>query len=384
MYSTLKSKSSSILLSVLLLVASTNNIRAGTSNDGVLGGARNNNVSLIKRRHSMFGVLPNDIRGGAIFGNGGGSKESVDDDASDAVATKTDLPKYPAMTRPEIEKWLNHIPVFAVTDDKGSAVVLRPENATSVFYFFMSPAMANATLETLKAQNSGMELKVSTFSLGMIWFDMLHSDGEGREVTLKSPGGDDDDSVSAMGIEYRLIPDTRDLMGARMLLTMDPEDGEKLKEGGNISKEEAEKVIAKAIEETPKFKKSFNEVPVFIIQQLRLTKNPKAAEGGEDDSTGDDDDDAKVLPMFFGLQSMVGFWQKLGATVEPAISVMDLYETVEMMQEECEIDFRNTILYPQATVGGQSAAEDDIMGGAPALDGAGAAPGGGGDTLGDL
>merc|ERR1711865_670322 len=153
----------------------------------------------------------------------------------------------------------------------------------SVFYFFMSPAMANATLETLKAQNSGMELKVSTFSLGMIWFDMLHSAGEGREVTLKSPGGDDDESVSAMGIEYRLIPDTRDIMGARMLLTMDPEDGEKLKAGGSLSPEDAQAAIEKAMTESPKFKETFNEIPVFMIAQMRMMK--QAAEGDDADPT---------------------------------------------------------------------------------------------------
>jgi len=57
---------------------------------------------------------------------------------SDASATAT-LPAdgsgkmYPAMTQPEIEEWLEHIPVFAVTDSNGAGVVLKPENDTSVF-----------------------------------------------------------------------------------------------------------------------------------------------------------------------------------------------------------------------------------------------------------
>jgi len=29
------------------------------------------------------------------------------------------------------------------------------------------------------------------------------------------------------GVQYHLVPDTRDLLGARMLLTMTPEDGDK-------------------------------------------------------------------------------------------------------------------------------------------------------------
>jgi hypothetical protein len=41
------------------------------------------------------------------------------------------------MSKEEIEEWLEHIPVFAVTDSNGAGVLLRPENETSVFYFFM-------------------------------------------------------------------------------------------------------------------------------------------------------------------------------------------------------------------------------------------------------
>ena len=87
------------------------------------------------------------------------------------------------MTQAEIEDWLEHIPVFAVTDSQGSGVVLRPDNDTSVFYFFMSPMQANATLQQLKGANSEMDLKVSAFSLGKIWFNLLQS-GSDKEVIV--------------------------------------------------------------------------------------------------------------------------------------------------------------------------------------------------------
>lgn len=92
---------------------------------------------------------------------------------------------YPAMSQEEIEDWLGHIPVFAVTDSKGSGVILRPDNATSVFYFFMSPQMANATLETLKSSNENMDLRISAFSLGKIWFKVLNADNA-TEVMVSS------------------------------------------------------------------------------------------------------------------------------------------------------------------------------------------------------
>ena len=84
--------------------------------------------------------------------------------------------KYPAMTQEEVEEWLGHIPVFAVTDSNGAGVVLKPDGDTSVFYFFMSPMMANATLTTLKENNEEMDLKISAFSLGKIWFKILTAD----------------------------------------------------------------------------------------------------------------------------------------------------------------------------------------------------------------
>jgi hypothetical protein len=92
---------------------------------------------------------------------------------------------YSAMNKDEVEEWLSHIPVFAVTDSNGAGVVLRPDNDTSVFYFFMSPMMANATLQTLKGSNTDMDLTISAFSLGKIWFRLLNSTQDAEvKVTL--------------------------------------------------------------------------------------------------------------------------------------------------------------------------------------------------------
>lgn len=55
----------------------------------------------------------------------------------------------------------------------------------------------------------------------------------------------------------RLVPDTRDLLGARMLLTMTPEDGEEMKNAGEtMTPELAQKAVEKAMTESPEFKVS--------------------------------------------------------------------------------------------------------------------------------
>eukprot|EP00568_Trieres_chinensis_P009264 CAMPEP_0183292410 /NCGR_PEP_ID=MMETSP0160_2-20130417/1472_1 /TAXON_ID=2839 ORGANISM="Odontella Sinensis, Strain Grunow 1884" /NCGR_SAMPLE_ID=MMETSP0160_2 /ASSEMBLY_ACC=CAM_ASM_000250 /LENGTH=369 /DNA_ID=CAMNT_0025453353 /DNA_START=155 /DNA_END=1264 /DNA_ORIENTATION=+ len=325
---------------------------------------------------SVFGVVP---RGGGLFG---GKKEEADAPAASGEATK-----YPALTEEEIEEWLAHIPVFAVTDSKGSGVVLRPDNDTSVFYFFMSPQMANATLQTLKASNEDVDLRISAFSLGKIWFKML--EGEGAEVKLRTPGSDstdadaDADAESASGVQYRLVPDTRDLMGARMLLTMDPADGERLKAGGEFSAEDAQKAVAKAMTDSPKFKNNYNEIPVFMIQQMRLAK--QAPDGEDKSRVLNEEPPAAMLPMYFSLQNMVGTWQQFLSQapgdvqdVEPAINLMELHELVDLMRKESEIDFRNTILIPPVPMGAggpegtEAKSEEEQLAGM------------GGDTLGDL
>lgn len=150
-------------------------------------------------------------------------------------------------------------------------------------------------------------------------------------------------------MEYRLVPDTRDLLGARMLLTMTPEDGEKMKADG-MTPELAQEALKKAIETSPKFNATFNEIPVFTIAQMRMQK--KAEEG-------DEGEPVTLLPMYFSLQNMVGTWQQFMSSaspelqgVEPAINLMSLHELVALMQKESEVDWRNVVLVPGTPIAG--------------------------------
>lgn len=327
--------------------------------------------------HSIFGIA----RGGGIFGGSGKKKDSVADVKDKLKAESGET--FPALSQEEIEEWLGHIPVFAVTDSNGAGVVLKPDNDTSVMYFFFSPQMANATLTQLKGTNDELELKLSAFSLGKIWYKMLNSDEE--EIKLKKPGSDDSEAEVLAGgnVDYRLVPDTRDLLGARMLLTMSPEDGEEMKKAGDsMTPELAQKAVEKAMTESPEFKENYNEVPVFLIAQMRMQK-PVGEEGGEPKT---------ILPMYFSLQSMVGTWQQFMSAqndpemkdMEPAINVMNLHKLVEMMKEPSEIDFRSCLLLPPIPPGSPGGVDPPaVMGGqAPGAQTVGM--GGGGGTLGDI
>lgn len=332
---------------------------------------------------SVFGVA----RGGGIFG-GANKKKGGEADVKDKLKSESGE-TFPAMTREEIEEWLGHIPVFAVTDSNGAGVVLKPDNDTSVMYFFFSPQMANATLNQLKGTSEDLDLKLSAFSLGKIWYRMLsvNDGGASEEIKLKPPGADDSEATVLEGgnVEYRLVPDTRDLLGARMLLTMTPEDGEEMKKAGeSMTPELAQKAVEKAMTESPEFKENYNEVPVFLIAQMRMQK-PASDEGGEAKT---------ILPMYFSLQTMVGTWQQFMASqndpsmkdMEPAINVMNLHKLVKMMSEPSEIDFRSCLLLPPipAGVGPEADAKAAAAGVGGAASPEMAGMGGGGGTLGDI
>jgi len=317
----------------------------------------------------LFGIT----RGGGLFG---GKDDGKTDSVAAVVTSSEEKKMYSAMTQEEVEDWLEHIPVFAVTDSNGAGVVLKPDDESSVFYFFLNPLGANATLTQLKSVNADMDLKVSAFSLGKVWFKLLNGDAD-REVLLKKPGDDDDKTQATKGVEYRLVPDSKDLLGARMLLTMSPEDGEKLKAGETMTPEMAQKAVEKAMKESPKFKESFNEIPVFTIAQMRMQKQP---------AEGETDEPVTLLPMYFSLQNMVNTWQQFMSQsapemqgVEPAINLMSLHDLVLMMQKESEIDFRSVVLVPSAPEG--SAMPGDIAPTPTAVDPMESM---GGATLGDV
>jgi len=145
-------------------------------------------------------------------------------------------------------------------------------------------------------------------------------------------------------IDYRLVPDSRDLMGARMLLTMNKEDGDRIKPNNELREKDAQVLIDKAMTSSPKFNSSFNEIPIFMIYQMRM-QNPEV--GGEKVNI------TQILPVYFSLQNMMETWQKcmrsktsFGQNVEPAVYLMDLYEIVEKIQHDSLIDYRNIVLVP--------------------------------------
>ncbi|GMH96849.1 hypothetical protein TrST_g13394 [Triparma strigata] len=317
---------------------------------------------------SLFGVIP---RGGGLFSKG----SSAVADAPTSASASTSGPKtYPAMTEEEVMEALDDIPVYSVTDPAGQGVVLKnPSTGTSLFYFYISPGQANATLTELKKSNPSLDLQVQAYRLGQVYFKILRNTTETSSVKIMKDGEVAEEGTKS-GVEYRLVPDTRDLIGARMLLTMEKEDGEEVKKNGGMTKELAEKTIKKAMTESKRFNASYGEIPVFMIQQMRIqTKG------------GDGEAPKQMLPMYFSLSDMVGVWQQFAESdekakaSEPAIHLMSLEELVDNMLAGGEVDFKSVLLIAA------SGKEMEKPGKVQQASGMGGMGGmGGGKTLGDL
>jgi Tic22-like family len=255
---------------------------------------------------------------------------------------------YPAMTREEIESWMDHVPVFALTNSAKARVVHKLDNDTFVSNFFLNRLQAEATLAQLKLANAEMDVRVSESSLGKIWFSLLHPDAN-KEVTQKLPvankDGDGPDAATefttTIRVETRLVPDTRDVMYARILLTVNPDEAGKIKESARMTAE----MVQRALLEAPKFNTTYNEIPLFAIDKMMMLTLPPKQEGK---AAASEEEPVALFPVYFSLQNMIAAWResmKQGG-VEPPLTLMSLSEIVEEMSKESPTDWRSVVLVP--------------------------------------
>jgi len=159
---------------------------------------------------SIFGV-----RGGASFFGFGKSSKS-----QDGGSDGDDPKRYPALTKQEIEEKLN-IPVFGLTDEAGHGVILTSSDDRNIVNFFFSRADANAALETLKNVHSPSQakLQVSVFHLGKLWFKLISNPHPKFNLLKcgKDVNNENEDQFSEQVVQCHLIPNAKDLMGARVL-----------------------------------------------------------------------------------------------------------------------------------------------------------------------
>lgn len=207
---------------------------------------------------------------------------------------------FPALSEEEVKSLLDDIPLFAVTDENGEAVILLKEqdNPNEIAYFFLTPETAKSVYAPLKSKMAGdVVWSVNRFSLGLIWFELL-----------KNPAVTSTSVID--GIDYRIFPDARELESARSMI---------------------QQSIKEPAEVPNVFQASYNEIPIFFDKSLRL--------GG------------KKLPMFFGLEGLTKMCQQASGAgsggYEPTINIANLHSLVnQMMQDKSTVDYRSIAMIP--------------------------------------
>jgi len=224
--------------------------------------------------------------------------------------------KYPPLSKEEIMEMLDSVPVYAVTngeDEEGLVLLKEPNNPNDIAYFFFSPETANQVFSPIRGKNPNASWAVTQYQLGLVWFD-LYKDAN-------------------PGIEYRFIPDGQNIGAARQLI------------------EEQSKQLG--VTNVPNvFEMSYNQIPVFIDQFLRIQNR-----NGEEQ-----------FPLYLGIQDMITTCQEAAKVTsgqyEAAVNVADLETLITQMQSESDNDFRKAIFIPpsrMSNIATQEAAEEDVL-----------------------
>ncbi|CAJ1958794.1 unnamed protein product [Cylindrotheca closterium] len=195
------------------------------------------------------------------------------------------------LSKQQVISILNDVPVYAVTQSNKEGMILLDEEGTKnqIAYFFFNPETANAVFGPLR-QKEGVDAAawdVTQFQLGLVWFELVKGD-------------------ATKNIDYRFVPDYKELQAARKIL--DP----------------------KGVDPSL-FSASYDKVPIFVDQSLRVTGR----------------DGQKKFPMYFSLQDLLESCQQANKEYKPEVNVADFCTLVEQMQaDDAENDFKNVALVP--------------------------------------
>jgi len=218
--------------------------------------------------------------------------------------------------------------------------------------FFFSRHMADTALKAVQNANvDAPKLKVSTFHLGKCWFKLIANSEQKfklqkyrKDANSGDEAGKEAQLSSQQLVHFRLVPNAKDLMGARILTGLKPGDMEQLKdavESPNAPKAmpKAMEIIQKAANSASSFNTPFDHIPVFSIAQMRVRQKD-----GEGKATGE-----AMLPMHLSTKTMSDTWSNFihtspqFANAEATLQLVELHKMIDMMQCESDFDFRNIV-----------------------------------------
>ena len=272
---------------------------------------------------------------------GGGSDGDGGDGNVPSKKSTTGRKKYPPLTQSEIEQVL-HLPIYGITDSRGNGVAVRHRHSiqnttntpwnngldddTDLVYFFFSKQMAEQARQTLLKNaksgdndDSSIDLNIMQIDLGKIWFRLLHNDTASVAVVHNNDNDQDDqqNQEQRKKVIFRLVPDSRNLLGAKLLTNLKPEESKELMLAIQSNQpEKALEIIQPVLTMPPSptkpFSQPYNQIPFFYIPSMRAKTTTvvdghvenQQPNGKANNKNADDGDDGK-LPMFLGAKNMI-------------------------------------------------------------------------------
>ena len=233
--------------------------------------------------------------------------------------------------------------MFGLTDEAGNGVITSNGpggNGDNIFHFFFSKHMADLALKQVSNANpSAPPLKVSAFHLGKCWFKLINKSGI-QDYTLKKYGVENPTEITKR-VHFHLVPNRKDLMGARILTGLSPGDVDSLKNAvENQDQSKAISIVQNAANnENASFTGACNQIPVFTIAQMRVRRKDENGDGiGEN-----------LMPFHLSTKTMSDTWNEFVkqspqyADAEATLQLIELHKMIEMMQNESDFDFRQIV-----------------------------------------
>lgn len=277
------------------------------------------------------------LRGGGIGGFWGRRKHSSSGGGGGDDGDGPSRPRFSALSQEEIEDKLN-IPVYGLTDCNGNGIILSSNNENVFHFFFNKQNAESACIAVSQSNESASDLKVSAFHLGKCWFRLINNPN--ASYRLQKYGGDLNNGVTKP-VQFRLVPNMKDLAASRILTGLGPGDVEELKSAvtEQDNNQRAIQIIEKAQRESKDFTQNFNQIPVFSIAQMRVRK--KDEEGNANGPA--------MLPFHLSTQTMADTWTEFikhspqFADAEATLQLIELHNLIDMMSHESDFDWRKIV-----------------------------------------
>lgn len=268
---------------------------------------------------------------------------------------------YPPLSKEEIGESLQDVPIFYIERKDGGGILVaggnnndgggrrgRKQLEQKACYFFLEKEAALANLDQVMrggdddgGQGQNFRLQVSTTRLGQMYEKFWHSSNSRDEIDE---------------VQFRLVAINEELLRARFLLTVTPNDLQK-----QLSEEEGRRLLAKVNAQPKRFKGSFDDVPLFLLPQLRLKRSRRSQRRKRSFSrwprllvprirqSMGSENECLAVPLYFTFEDMKKDLERaMGGTSETGTCIiMNLGELLKQMGKESRgFDYRDVVFVP--------------------------------------